>query len=863
MKRGLFIFILIQFAFILSLVSSAGNLLLDNSTWNVASIHGGGYDCSRGNNNPETTHDENSDTYSERCWFGNLDYFVELTFPSAVLSIEKINFSYDAYIIKNRHSKVEVFSEGAWNDVSAGCVDVQVTPINAISLKVTSVCSGNWVNIEKIRVTLSGFMGISGPVFGDLKMREISAFGPSVTACVPDCSSQECGIDPNCGTVCGDCNELYSGENRVCQVGSCVLSTTLCYVEKESSRFYRFWDTATNQHFYTSSKNEKSKVNTFPAFVYEGVIGEIYNLQAPGTIPLYRLWNSTEGWHIYTNNSNERDNLISAGLIDEGIAGYIYDSPGADRVPLHRFYSDYLKDFFYTTDEVEKQNIGMTEFSPLNTYEYNGVVGYLKAFTINDSSQVIMRLDRSANSQNSLWDQKIFQVSLNGFCKSGPAICEGLDETNCKSNPSCGWFEGYDVYKYPAGYVIYHDEIFNFLYLGNAPHGCSGENKVLGLEHVSNSQSEIPGLNNYGNSVCYGNLVCENDASPGELCADSEKKVVARLKQDTDSNISDSCGLSFPIKICCYSSTNNTVFWADTEGNRINNAELGDTVKLVYKNSNLPRNQLIDFEIFERDGVLNDEIRTLSRGNQITATVDSNGDAIASWRITESDLSVTQDLDNFSFRVNGIWSDALNISNQINDTPMILRIISPKCADYFNASDLVKIKIEAMDDDDVITGEIKIYRGNTEIENLTFNNGVVETDRNFMDAGNYQISVEGVNTRGKTARKISNIMVINISKNDFYVSACIDSPEDFTYIDSAVVEFDARSTRGVHFLLPDTYDIISKENLNFYWNFSDGRTNPVTDGSDSLSYYFNKTFSFAGNNSAFLNVEIKNSYSGN
>ena len=194
---------------------------------------------------------------------------------------------------------------------------------------------------------------------------------------------------------------------------------------------------------------------------------------------------------------------------------------------------------------------------------------------------------------------------------------------------------------------------------------------------------------------------------------------------------------------------------------------------------------------------------------------------------------------------------------------MILRIISPKCADYFNASDLVKIKIEAMDDDDVITGEIKIYRGNTEIENLTFNNGVVETDRNFMDAGNYQISVEGVNTRGKTARKISNIMVINISKNDFYVSACIDSPEDFTYIDSAVVEFDARSTRGVHFLLPDTYDIISKENLNFYWNFSDGRTNPVTDGSDSLSYYFNKTFSFAGNNSAFLNVEIKNSYSGN
>jgi hypothetical protein len=101
-------------------------------------------------------------------------------------------------------------------------------------------------------------------------------------------------------------------------------------------------------------------------------------------------------------------------------------------------------------------------------------------------------------------------------------------------------------------------------------------------------------------------------------------------------------------------------------------------------------------------------------------------------------------------------------------------------------------------------------------------------------------------------------MVVSQSRTDSYIAACIDKPADFSDIGSGEVKFEAFSSRGLRYYTNNlSKHNVTRSELNFYWAFSDGSINPITDGTNPRSYDFYKTFVEAGHNWATLEVEYK------
>ncbi|MBU1993014.1 hypothetical protein KKG51_04935, partial [Patescibacteria group bacterium] len=121
-------------------------------------------------------------------------------------------------------------------------------------------------------------------------------------------------------------------------------------------------------------------------------------------------------------------------------------------------------------------------------------------------------------------------------------------------------------------------------------------------------------------------------------------------------------------------------YWADTGGNKITQAvvQLEYTqVMLILENSELAEGTELTFDIYEKDLWPNpdDFIKDL------TANVDSSGNAIASWTVTQEDIKATGEtaFDEFYFKVNSETSNSLVITLLENITACNSII---KCSDY-------------------------------------------------------------------------------------------------------------------------------------------------------------------------------------
>ncbi|MDP2924837.1 MAG: hypothetical protein Q8N99_00535 [Nanoarchaeota archaeon] len=147
-------------------------------------------------------------------------------------------------------------------------------------------------------------------------------------------------------------------------------------------------------------------------------------------------------------------------------------------------------------------------------------------------------------------------------------------------------------------YSICFKDIFGGPYGGANPHDCSGYNLVIGLSLDINAKATIPeSSGSLTNKVCYGNLVCEKDLSPGATCSDNTKKVVLRLNAESDGMISDSSDSTFSVKICCKQSfIIGTAEWQNMLSNKIRIAHASDTVKLVLRGAGFS-NKEIEFTI--------------------------------------------------------------------------------------------------------------------------------------------------------------------------------------------------------------------------------------------------------------------------
>ena len=90
---------------------------------------------------------------------------------------------------------------------------------------------------------------------------------------------------------------------------------------------YRFFDVATNTHFLTSSLAERNQViATLPSYHYEGVAFEAYQTTGTDRLTLERFFNTQSHLHHYAASPAETASILSGGAgpgwVDEG-AGFI------------------------------------------------------------------------------------------------------------------------------------------------------------------------------------------------------------------------------------------------------------------------------------------------------------------------------------------------------------------------------------------------------------------------------------------------------------------------------------------------------------------------------------------------------------
>ncbi|MBO9422760.1 S8 family serine peptidase [Labrenzia sp. R4_2] len=144
--------------------------------------------------------------------------------------------------------------------------------------------------------------------------------------------------------------------------------------DNSSFEVYRFFNTSTGSHFFTTSLDERNAViENLDAFSFEGNAFDSNVTQANGTA-VFRFYNLSNDVHFYTINAEEAAGLrINSTFRDEGIAYYAAADDSAGGTALFRFFNTQTGSHFYTTSEAERDNIIAT----LGQYNFEGVAYYV------------------------------------------------------------------------------------------------------------------------------------------------------------------------------------------------------------------------------------------------------------------------------------------------------------------------------------------------------------------------------------------------------------------------------------------------------------------------------------------------------
>jgi Repeat of unknown function (DUF5648) len=137
---------------------------------------------------------------------------------------------------------------------------------------------------------------------------------------------------------------------------------------------YRFYNSQTGAHFYTTSTAERDTVlATLPQFGYEGQAFSAHGSADAGLSPVHRFFNAATGVHFYTISASEKAYVDSQlpSFRYEGVAYHASQVAGAGLSPLYRFYVTSKGFHFYTASGSEAATIRAT----LPQYRYEGV-GY-------------------------------------------------------------------------------------------------------------------------------------------------------------------------------------------------------------------------------------------------------------------------------------------------------------------------------------------------------------------------------------------------------------------------------------------------------------------------------------------------------
>lgn len=137
--------------------------------------------------------------------------------------------------------------------------------------------------------------------------------------------------------------------------------------------FYRLYNSHSRHHFYTTDVEERDRARE-AGYSYEGIACYVWSAdgQRPSfTVKLYRLYNSKNDDHFYTTSVDERDKAVASyGYTYEGVAAYVFKRHEAD--PFYRLYNPDTGDHFYTRDKSER-NRAVADYG----YTYEGIACYV------------------------------------------------------------------------------------------------------------------------------------------------------------------------------------------------------------------------------------------------------------------------------------------------------------------------------------------------------------------------------------------------------------------------------------------------------------------------------------------------------
>jgi hypothetical protein len=147
--------------------------------------------------------------------------------------------------------------------------------------------------------------------------------------------------------------------------------------DSEGSTVYRFYNTNSSAHLYTTSEIEREFIeDNLSEYTFEG---ESYLSVDPLTgspepKPVYRFFNQDTGVHLYTISEVEKKSIMQnlGNYTFEGEAFYAYETQIEGTIPVYRFYNGRIGAHLYTTSPVEKEFVE----NNLSDYQSEGIAYY-------------------------------------------------------------------------------------------------------------------------------------------------------------------------------------------------------------------------------------------------------------------------------------------------------------------------------------------------------------------------------------------------------------------------------------------------------------------------------------------------------
>jgi len=147
---------------------------------------------------------------------------------------------------------------------------------------------------------------------------------------------------------------------------------------------HRYWNPASNDHFYTTNAGEIGTIQPGTTgnngYAHESSDWHVATSPLPGFVPVYRYWHPSNSDHFYTTNAGEigatqQGQVGNHGYQCEGVLGYISPNPTGSSVPVYRYWKAASNDHFYTTNAGE---IGATQQGQVGNHGYQceGILGY-------------------------------------------------------------------------------------------------------------------------------------------------------------------------------------------------------------------------------------------------------------------------------------------------------------------------------------------------------------------------------------------------------------------------------------------------------------------------------------------------------